>query len=223
MLYRTVAAALAITLIAILNGCAVTVGYEEPLDEPAVGSRVMVQQRTASAAVQTPEPPKPPKEPEPPKPLDAVASSSTWTLLPLSAGTLAGGVLTSSPTCDAATGAISTQGATAELTVSLAPFKGNDCTVKLTGDMGLLRMQVATIPRTGTNYTCTQAGDTTLSANVGDGDGWNVYGGGNVKLPPNAIHFPTLTPSVGLRVRLRGDSAAHLGEVTATVHCAERL
>ena len=65
MLYRTVAAALAITLIALLNGCAVTVGYEEPLDEPAVGSRVMVQQRTAAAAVQTPEPPKPPKEPEP--------------------------------------------------------------------------------------------------------------------------------------------------------------
>lgn len=223
MSLRVVAAALAITLIALLSlsGCAVSVGYQEPLDEPAVGSRVMVQQRTA-AAVQTPTPPAP-KEPEPPKPLDAVASSSTWTLLANSAGTLAGGVLTSVPTCDAASGSVSTQGATAELTVSLAPFKGNDCTVKLTGDMGLLRLATATLPRPPTPYFCTQAGDTTLWANVGDGGGWGEYGGGNVKLPPNAIHFPTLTPSVGLRVRLRGDTAAHLGEVTATVHCDERL
>ena len=221
MSLRVVAAALAITLIALLNGCAVTVGYQEPVDEPAVGQRVMVQQRTA-AAVQTPEPPKPPKEPEPPKPLDAIASSSTWTLAPLSAGTLAGGVLTSVPTCDAATGAISQQGATAELTIGI-PWKGNDCTVKLTGDMGLLRMQTATIPRPPTPYFCTQAGDTTLWANVGDGGGWGEYGGGNVKLPPNALYFPSLTSSIGLRVRLRGDSAAHLGEITAVVHCDERL
>ena len=222
MLYRTVAAALAITLIALLNGCAVTVGYEDgPADEPpAVGSRVMVQQRTAAAAVQTPTP-----QPEPPPPpaLDAVASSSTWTLLAMSAGTLAGGVLTSVPTCDAASGSVSTQGATAELTVSLAPWRGKGCTVALSGDLGLLRLATAVIPRTGTNFTCTQRGDTTLWANVGDGDGWNAYGGGNVKLPPNAIHFSTLTPSVGLRVRLRGDSAAHLGEITATVHCDARL
>ena len=61
------------------------------------------------------------------------------------------------------------------------------------------------------------------AANVGDGDGWNEYGGGNVKLPANAIYLPTLTSSIGLRVRLRGDSAAHLGEITTTVHCDERL
>ena len=221
MLYRTVAAALAITLIALLNGCAVTVGYQEPVDEPPVGQRVMVQS-TAAAAVQTPEPPKP-KEPEPPKPLDAVASSNAWTLLPMSAGTLAGGVLTSVPTCDAASGSVSTQGATAELTVSLAPWRGKGCTVALSGDLGLLRLATAVIPRTGTNFTCTQRGDTTLWANVGDGDGWNEYGGGNVKLPANAIYLPTLTSSIGLRVRLRGDSAAHLGEITTTVHCDERL
>ena len=218
---RVVAAALTTILIGLLSltgGCAVTVGYEEPVDEPPVSARVMVQSTAAAAVVKPPQP-----EPPPPAALDAVASSATWTLLANSAGTLAGGVLTSSPTCDAASGAISQQGATAELTVSLAPFKGNGCTVKLTGDMGLLRMQTATLPRPPTPYFCTQRGDTTLWANVGDGDGWNEYGGGNVKLPANAIYLPTLTSSIGLRVRLRGDSAAHLGEVTATVHCDERL
>lgn len=220
MLYRTVAAALAITLIALLSltgGCAVTVGYQEPVDEPPVSARVMVQSTAAAVAKAPPTP-----QPEPPKPLDAVASSSTWTLLPMSAGTLLGGVLTSVPTCDAASGAISTQGTTAELSIGI-PWKGNNCTVKLGGDLGLLRLATATLPRPPTPYFCTQAGDTTLWANVGDGGGWGEYGGGNVKLPPNALYFPSLTSSVGLRVRLRGDTAAHLGEITATIHCAERL
>jgi len=223
MLYRTVAAALTITLIGLLSltsGCAVTVGYEEPIDEPPVGQRVMVQS-TAAAVVKPPTPPAP-KEPEPPKPLDAVASSATWTLLANSAGTLINGVLTSVPTCDAATGAISTQGATAELSIGI-PWRGNDCTVKLGGDLGLLRLATATLPRAGTNYTCTQAGDALGWINVGDGGGWGESASGNVKLPPNALYFSSLTPSIGIRFRLRGDSAAHLGEITATVHCAERL
>ena len=222
---RVVAAALTTILIGLLSltgGCAVTVGYEEPIDEPPVGQRVMVQQRTA-AAVQTPPTPPAPQEPPAPKPLDAVASSATWTLLPLSAGTLAGGILTSIPTCDAMTGAQSTQGATAELTINLSLYKGKGCTVALGGSLGLLRLATSTIPRTGTPYFCEQRGDTTLWANVGDGDGWNEYGGGNVKLPANAIYLPTLTSSIGLRVRLRGDSAAHLGEVSTVIHCDERL
>lgn len=223
MLYRTVAAALTTILIGLLSltGCAVSVGFEEPIDEPAVGSRVMVQS-TAAAVAKTPEPPKP-QEPPAPKPLDAMASSNTWTLAPLSAGTLSGGVLTSSPTCDAMTGAISQQGATAELTINLSLYRGKGCTVALSGSLGLTRMQTATLPRTGTNYTCTQAGDALGWINVGDGGGWGEYAYGAVKLPPNALYFPSLTSSVGLRVRLRGDTAAHLGEITATIHCAERL
>ena len=219
---RVVAAALTTILIGLLSltGCAVTVGYEEPIDEPAVGSRVMVQ--STAAAVQTPTPPAP-KEPEPPKPLDAVASSNTWALAPLSAGTLSGGVLTSSPTCDAMTGAISQQGATAELTINLSLYRGKGCTVKLGGDMGLLRLATSTIPRPPTPYFCEQRGDAAGWINVGDGGGWGEYAYGNVKTPPNALAFPALTPSIGLRVRLRGDSAAHLGEITATVHCDERL
>ena len=222
MTLRVVAAALAITLIGLLSlsGCAVTVGYEDgPADEPPVGQRVMVQ--STAAAVQTPTPPAP-KEPPAPKPLDAVASSNTWTLAPMSAGTLAGGVLTSVPTCDAMTGAQSTQGATAELTVGI-PWKGNNCTVKLGGDLGLLRLATATLPRPPTPYFCEQRGDALGWINVGDGGGWGEYAGGNVKLPPNALYFPSLTSSIGLRVRLRGDSAAHLGEITAVVHCDERL
>ena len=218
---RVVAAALTTILIGLLSltgGCAVTVGYEEPVDEPPVSARVMVQSTAAAAVVKPPTP----KEPEPPKPLDAVASSATWTMLANSAGTLAGGVLTSSPTCDAATGAISTQGVTAELSIGI-PWKGNGCTVKLGGDLGLLRLATATIPRAGTNYTCTQAGDALGWINVGDGGGWGEYAYGAVKTPPNALAFSSLTPSIGIRFRLRGDSAAHLGEVTATVHCDERL
>ena len=220
MSLRVVAAALAITLIALLSltGCAVTVGYEEPVDEPPVSARVMVQSTAAAAVVKPPQP-----EPPPPAALDAVASSNTWTLAPLSAGTLSGGVLTSSPTCDAMTGAISQQGATAELTINLSLYRGKGCTVKLGGDTGLLRMQTATLPRTGTNYTCTQAGDALGWINVGDGGGWGEYAYGAVKTPPNALAFSSLTPSIGLRVRLRGDSAAHLGEITATIHCDERL
>ena len=223
MSLRVVAAALTLTLIGLLSltsGCAVSVGYEEPLDEPAVGSRVMVQS-TAAAVAKAPPTPQP--EPPPPPALDAVASSNTWTLLANSAGTLAGGVLTSVPTCDAASGSVSTQGATAELIINLSLYRGKGCTVKLGGDMGLLRMQTATLPRAGTNYTCTQAGDALGWINVGDGGGWGEYAYGNVKTPPNALAFPALTPSIGIRFRLRGDSAAHLGEVTATVHCDERL
>ena len=223
MSLRVVAAALAITLIGLLSlsGCAVTVGYEDgPADEPPVGQRVMVQ--STAAAVQTPTPPAP-KEPEPPKPLDAVASSNTWTLAPLSAGTLSGGVLTSSPTCDAMTGAISQQGATAELTINLSLYRGKGCTVALSGSLGLLRLATSTIPRPPTPYFCEQRGDAAGWIDVGDGGGWGEYAGGNVKLPPNAIYLPTLTSSIGLRVRLRGDSAAHLGEISAVIHCDERL
>ena len=222
MTLRVVAAALAITLIGLLSlsGCAVTVGYEDgPADEPPVGQRVMVQ--STAAAVQTPTPPAP-KEPEPPQPLDAVASSNAWTLLPMSAGTLAGGVLTSVPTCDAMTGAQSTQGATAELTIGI-PWKGNGCAVKLGGDLGLLRLATATLPRQGTNFTCEQRGDAAGWINIADGGGWGESASGNVKLPPNALYFSTLTSSIGIRFRLRGDSAAHLGEVTATIHCDGRL
>ena len=226
MSLRVVAAALAITLIALLSlgGCAVTVGYEDgPGDEPPVGQRVMVQSTAAAAVAKTPTPPAPQPEPPAPKPLDAVASSNTWTLAPLSAGTLSGGVLTSSPTCDAMTGAISQQGATAELTINLSLYKGKGCTVALSGSLGLLRLATSTIPRTGTPYFCEQRGDALMWVNVGDGGGWGEYAYGAVKTPPNALAFSSLTPSIGLRVRLRGDSAAHLGEISAVIHCDERL
>ena len=127
------------------------------------------------------------------------------------------------PAASAASGAISQQGATAELTINLSLYKGNGCTVKLGGSLGLLRMQTATLPRAGTNYTCTQAGDALGWINVGDGGGWGEYAYGAVKTPPNALAFSSLTPSIGLRVRLRGDSAAHLGEISAVIHCDERL
>jgi hypothetical protein len=81
----------------------------------------------------------------------------------------------------------------------------------------------ATIPRPPTPYFCEQRGDAAGWINVGDGGGWGESASGNVKLPPNAIYFPSLTSSIGIRFRLRGDSAAHLGEITATVHCDERL
>ena len=92
MSLRVVAAALTITLIALLSlsGCAVTVGYEDgPADEPPVGQRVMVQ--STAAAVQTPTPPAP-KEPEPPKeekkpePNKAAASGAGFNLTVKSAG-----------------------------------------------------------------------------------------------------------------------------------------
>ena len=224
MLHRTLVPALMLTaLIALLSltGCAVVVApvEDDPAQEP-VGARQMVQLRSTAAAV-APTPPAP-KEPEPPQPLDAVASSNAWTLLPMSAGTLAGGVLTSVPTCDAMTGAQSTQGATAELTIGI-PWKGNGCAVKLGGDLGLLRLATATLPRQGTNFTCEQRGDAAGWINIADGGGWGESASGNVKLPPNALYFSTLTSSIGIRFRLRGDSAAHLGEVSATIHCDGRL
>lgn len=142
MLHRTLVPALMlVSLVALLSlsGCAVAVGYEDAPEAPDVGQRLMVQQRTAAAAV-TPAPqPQPQPEPPKPQPLDAVASSSIWSLLAGSAGTLIAGTLTSVPTCDAATGAQSTQGATAELQISLAPWRGKGCSVMLTGALGLTR------------------------------------------------------------------------------------
>jgi len=211
---RVVAAALTIIMIGLLSltGC----GDNDPsvVDEPAVGQCVMVQSMAAAVAA----PPTPPA-PEPKlRPIDAVVTGDAWTAT--GAGTLVGGKLTSLPTltdpyCER------TNGVTADLSLSM-PTGGVDCTVKLSGDLAVLWQKPWVVLRPGTPYFCgAQDPRTLFTADLGAG--WRTISSGGLEFPQvgTAAIVPVLPKALALRVSLQGDSAAHLGAVTATVHCRD--
>lgn len=99
---------------------------------------------------------------------------------------------------------------------------GVDCTLKLSGDLTVLWQKPWVVLRPGTPYFCgAQDPRTLFTADLGAG--WRTISSGGLEFQQAGLLYivPVLPKALALRVSLQGDSAAHLGVVTATVHCRD--